>query len=95
MQAPDAQRNDQGFYQLPTTTKAVALCLPNFTLATAAAPPAGGGVAAGGLQWVCRLIMQTCILLDQFISILFAMVTLARTVVSIPCCSPVKVISGS
>lgn len=88
MQAPDAQRNDQGFYQLPTTTKAVAVCLPNFTLATAAAPPAGQGVAAGELQWVCRLTMQTCILLDQGVSILFAMVTFPVKAFGIQCCSP-------
>ncbi len=57
MQAPDAQCTDQGFYHLPTTTKAVALCLPSFTLATAAALTEGksaGSANSEGLQWVCR-----------------------------------------
>lgn len=87
MQAPDAQRNDQGFYQLPTTIKAVDLCLPNFTLATAAPPTAGEGVAAGELQWVCRLTMQTCILLNQLISILFATLAFPRTAAGDQCFS--------
>ena len=59
MQGPDAQCNDQGFYQPPTTTKTVALCLPSFNLATAAASAGeeeGEAVSAPTeqLQWVCR-----------------------------------------
>lgn len=57
VQEPHAQRNDQGFYQLPTTTKAVTLSLSSFTLATAAvsamATP-GLDSDPGQLQWVCQ-----------------------------------------
>ena len=57
VQEPHAQRNDQGFYQLPTTTKAVTVSLPSFTMATAAVSAmATPGLASdpGQLQWVCR-----------------------------------------
>lgn len=68
MQAPGAQCNDQGFYQLPTTTKALVLSLPNFTLATAAAfsqqVAEGAAAQTEGLQWVCRSKLQPCMLLD-------------------------------
>ncbi len=68
VQAPGAQCNDQGFYQLPTTTKALVLSLPNFTLATAAAfsqmVAEGTAAQAEGLQWVCRSRLQPRMLLD-------------------------------
>jgi len=58
VQAPGAHCNDQGFFQLPTTTKALVLSLPNFTLATAAADSQtvaeGAAAQTEGLQWVCR-----------------------------------------
>lgn len=68
VQVPGAQCNDQGFYQLPTTTKALVLSLPNFTLATAAAcsQKAAEGAAAQteGLHWVCRSGLHPRMLLD-------------------------------
>ena len=68
VQAPGAQCNDQGFFQLPTTTKALVLSLPNFTLATAAAVSQtvaeGAAARTEGLQWVCRSRLQPCMLLD-------------------------------
>ncbi|KAL0034546.1 hypothetical protein WJX79_007807 [Trebouxia sp. C0005] len=58
-QAPGAQCNDQGFYQLPTTNKALVLSLPNFILATAAVSShtvaEGAAAETEGLQWVCRV----------------------------------------
>ncbi len=67
VQAPGAQCNDQGFFQLPTT-KALVLSLPNFTLATAAAfsqkVAEGAAAQTEGLQWVCRSRLQPRMLLD-------------------------------
>ena len=57
VQEPHAKRNDRGFYQLPTTTKAVTLSLSSFTMATVAVSAMGTpGLASdpGQLQWVCR-----------------------------------------
>ncbi|DBA79124.1 TPA: Protein argonaute-3, variant 2 [Trebouxia sp. C0004] len=58
-EAPGAQCNGQGFYQLPTTTKALVLSVPNCTLATAAAfsqkVAEGAAAQAEGLQCVCRV----------------------------------------
>lgn len=68
VQAPGVQCNDQGFFQLPTTTKALVLSLPNFTLATAAAVSQTAAERAAaqtaGLQWVCRSRLQPRMLLN-------------------------------
>ena len=59
MQAAHAQCNDLGFLPLPTTTKAAALSLSSFTLATLAPPDAAVNGDYGSLQWVCRSVMYS------------------------------------
>lgn len=56
VQAAHAQCNDLGFFPLPTTTKAAALSLSSFTLATSSSTDAALHEPCGALQWVFRCV---------------------------------------
>lgn len=54
VQGPHAQCNNLGFFPVPTTTKAAAVSLSSFTLATTPAAGTPSDWAPEGLHWFCR-----------------------------------------